>query len=56
MLHRVTVKPQYLKHLLDHGNLFEIIRIYHGCEGETEKIRPEGHYLASRGLPSDVRL
>ena len=30
-----------------------IIRIYHEYEGEIEKIRPEDHRLASRGLPSD---
>ena len=30
-----------------------MIRIYHECEGEIEKIRSEDHRLASRGLSSD---
>ena len=39
------------------GQLLQIksehIRIYDECEGRIEKIRPEDHRLASRGLPSD---
>ena len=31
------------------------IRIYYECEGETEKICPEDHRLASLGLLSDVK-
>ena len=31
----------------------DFIRIHHECEGGIEKIRPEDHLLASRGLPSD---
>ena len=30
-----------------------IIRIHHECEGRIEKIRPEDHLLALRGLLSN---
>ena len=30
-----------------------IIRIYHGCDSRIEKIPPEDHRLALRGMPSD---
>ena len=33
--------------------MYNTIRIYHECEGRIEKIRPEDHRLASRGLASD---
>ena len=31
-------------------------RINHQCDGGIEKICPEGHRLASQGLPSDDNL
>ena len=33
--------------------ILQNIRIHQECEGRIEKIRPEDHRLASRGLPSD---